>query len=228
MKIVKTLQAFGAFLRSLFLNGLFTIIPIALTVFFIKFIYDFAFKVLEPLRNVGPEFFHKIHGSEFLLVTGFILLLGFLLKIFVVHTIVHYFERLIVKIPFIRIVYSSAKMLVDFFRISKKGADKSRQVVLISYPRLGNYHLAFLLESADDSYQKIIPSHLKKNPEERYFKVFMPNSPNPTTGYFFILPESDLIYTDITFEEAVKTLVSCGLITPESLINYERPEDQQK
>ncbi|MBY0353761.1 DUF502 domain-containing protein [Candidatus Babeliales bacterium] len=227
MKIVKKLHDIGSFFRSLFLNGLFTIIPIALTVFVIKFTYDFAFRLLEPLREFGPESFHRMYGSEFIVVTVFILLLGFVLKIVIVHSVVHYFERLIVKIPFIRIVYSSAKMLVDFFRMSKKGNVKSREVVLITYPRPGNYHLAFLLEPADDSYQKIIPNHLKKTPDERFYKVFMPNSPNPTTGYFFILPESDLIHTNITFEEAVKTLVSCGLITPESLINYQ-PGEQQK
>ena len=88
---------------------------------------------------------------------------------------------------------------------------------MIPYPRPGQYHLAFLLESADGSYNDIIPDAVKVIPGERYCKVFMPNSPNPSSGYFFIMPEHDLIHTNISFEEAIKAIVSCGLITPDSL-----------
>jgi uncharacterized membrane protein len=123
---------------------------------------------------------------------------------------------LIDRIPFIRIVYSAAKILVDFFKMPSSTA-KPKKVVLIPYPRNGQFHLAFLLESADDTYKKLLPPTHCLNPNEKYFKVFMPNSPNPTSGYFFIMPECDIIHTNISFEEAIKTLVSCGLITPESL-----------
>ncbi|KKQ11328.1 MAG: hypothetical protein US22_C0032G0001, partial [candidate division TM6 bacterium GW2011_GWF2_36_6] len=85
------------------------------------------------------------------------------------------------------------------------------------FKQKGQYHLAFLLESAADSYEKIIPDNFKDHPGEKFCKVFMPNSPNPTSGYFFIMPETEIIKTSISFEEALKTLVSCGLITPESV-----------
>ena len=143
-------------------------------------------------------------------------MLKIFLKIFLAKTIIHYFEHLINKIPLIRVIYSAAKILVDFFKMPSS-TSKPKTVVLIPFPRNGQFHLAFLLESADDTYKKLLPPHHCKDPNEKYFKVFMPNSPNPTSGYFFIMPESDIIPTDITFEEAIKTLVSCGLITPESL-----------
>lgn len=202
--------------KGLFLSGLFTIIPLGLTLFFLSFAYNFTYRLLEPLKMLAPSFLRGIPGMEFLVATLLIVAVGVLLRVILVDTIVEYFEQLITKIPLVRIVYSAAKMLVDFFKMPA-ASEVSRRVVMIQYPRAGNYHLAFLLESAEDSYQKIIPVSWKKSAEERFVKVFMPNSPNPTTGYFFILPEDEIVYTDITFEEAIKTLVSCGLITPESL-----------
>jgi uncharacterized membrane protein len=204
-------------IKTLFLSGLFTIIPIAATIFFINFIYGFFSHVIEPLRNVEPSFLQKIPGSEFALVMLLILVTGIIIKIFIVHSIVHYLERLIVKIPLVRIVYSSAKTMVNFFKTPERTQIFEKKVVLIPYPKKGQYHLAFLLEPAYDTYEKIIPTSVKHYSEERYCKVFMPNSPNPTSGYFFIMPEDDVIPTNITFEEAIKALASCGLITPETL-----------
>lgn len=212
-----TFRRLLSILRTLFLSGFFTMIPLALTIFFLTFVYNFIYRILEPLRRIQPEILVNVPGSEFVIATLLIILLGVVLRLFLVGTVVHYFERLITSIPLVRIVYSSAKMLVDFFKMSEKSAVSARRVVMIQYPRPGNYHLAFLLESAADSYQKVIPNEWKLKPDENYVKVFMPNSPNPTTGYFFILPEHEIVYTNISFEEAIKTLMSCGLITPESL-----------
>jgi uncharacterized membrane protein len=214
-------------IKNLFLSGLFTIIPISLTLFFLSVAYNFSYKVLEPLRSVAPGFFSSIPGSEFVIGTLLIIALGALLKFILIDALLGHFERVITRIPLVRIVYSAAKMLVNFFQMPN-ASKMARRVVLIQYPRAGNYHLAFLLDSAADSYQKIIPEEWKNSPDQRFVKVFMPNSPNPTTGYFFILPEAEVVHTDITFEEAVKTLVSCGLITPESLKNLPADHSQKK
>lgn len=217
MKIFTPFIRFFSTVKSLFFSGLFTIIPIAATGFFINFAYHFVSNAARPLRNLEPLFLQCIPGFEFLLIMLLIIGIGIVLKIFIAHTIFHYFERLIVKIPLVRIIYSSSKIFVDFFKLSDKKKAMERKVVLIHYPRKGQFHLAFLLESAEDTYQKLIPQHQRYVTDEKFYKVFMPHSPNPTTGYFFILPESDIIHTDISFEEAIKTLVSCGLITPESI-----------
>jgi len=217
-KILESLARITSLVRSLFFSGLFTILPIALTIFIVSFSYNFIYRFFEPLRRIQPVLFQRIPGAEFIVATLAILLFGVILRVFIVHSVIHYFERLITKIPLVRIVYSSAKMLVDFFRVQKRSPG-SRKVVLIQFPRKGNYHLAFLLDSAQDSYQKIIPAEQIK-PGQKFVKVFMPNSPNPTTGYFFIVPEEDVVHTDITFEEAIKALVSCGLITPESFKKF--------
>jgi uncharacterized membrane protein len=205
-----------AFLKTLFLSGLFMILPIAFTLFFVNFAYNFIYRILAPLRSVAPLFLKQIPGIEFFIATGMILLIGVILRVVIAHSIVYYFEELIARIPLIRIIYSSAKILVNFFKV-QKSVPSSKKVVLIQYPRERNFHIAFLLESAQNSYQEIIPDRFKKHPDEEYVKVFMPNSPNPTTGYFFILPKAEIVETEITFEEAIKATVSCGLITPESI-----------
>lgn len=218
MNFFKSIAHLFSHIKSLFFSGLFTIIPIAATLFFINFAYQLVSRIALPLRTLEPFFLQQIPGSEFVLIMLLIISIGVILKIFIAHTVLHYFEGLIVKIPLVRIIYSSSKIFVDFFKLSDHKKVMERKVVLIHYPRKGQFHLAFLLESAEDSYQKLIPHHQRYTTDnEKFYKVFMPHSPNPTTGFFFILPESDIIHTDISFEEAIKTLVSCGLITPESI-----------
>jgi len=210
-------KSFFSRLKSIFLSGLFTLIPIAATLFFINFLYNVVVKVIAPLRAIEPSFLRAIPGVEFVLIIFLILGLGIALKALFVHEIVRYFEGHVARIPLIRIVYSAAKMLVNFFKMPATHIGVERKVVLIPYPKKGQYHLAFLLESAEHTYEPIIPDRFKDYPGQRYVKVFMPNSPNPTSGYFFIMPQDEVISTNLSFEEAIKTLVSCGLITPESL-----------
>ena len=209
------LQKIISHIKTLFLQGLFTILPILLTVFIATFTYEFLSRWLAPLRQIEPLYLQKIPGSEFILVVLFLLLVGFLLKLFFISPIIHWGERLIEKIPFVRGVYSASKTLVDFFKIPDP-ASKARKVVLVEFPRKGLFNIAFLLEPATNNFAKLLPEHLKES-GKTYYKIFMPNSPNPTSGYFIIANEDEIIHTDMTFEEAIKTVVSCGLITPESL-----------
>ncbi len=203
-------------IKSLFISGFITILPITATIFFIHFSYSLLNRWLTPIKKLIPIQYQLIPGIEFILITGLILLIGVLLKLLIVTPIIHASEELIGKIPFIKTVYSAAKSLAVFFDVPDlKKSDK--KVILIQYPRDGFYHLAFQLDSADDNFAKLIPESKKVNSEIKYFKVFMPNSPNPASGYFFILPENEIYPTNLSFEEAIKSIVSCGIITPESM-----------
>lgn len=206
------LQQISHFFKSLILNGLFSILPIAATIFFMQFLYKTLHRWFTPLQKFIPEILKDIPGLEIVLVILFLFFLGVLLKLFLVKTIVDYFENIITKIPIIRTIYSSFKTLVDFFNVPDPKKE-AKTVVLIQFPKKDSYSIAFLLGSAENSYQKILGNQAPTQ-EEKFFKVFMPGSPNPTTGFFFILPEKDIIKTDITFEEAIKIIVSCGLINP--------------
>ena len=214
MKILDVIETILSEIKSLFFNGLFTILPLAATVFFINFSYTFLARWLKPLRDVEPYFLQNIPGAEIAIFIFFILLVGALVKFFIITPIIHRLEKIIAKIPLLRTIYSSFKTLTDFFNVPNLETT-SQSVVLIQYPRKDSYNIAFLLDSAENDFKKLLPK--KETNGKKYYKIFMPNSPNPTSGYFFILPEEEIISTDITFEEAIKAVVSCGLITPETI-----------
>ncbi len=199
-------------LKSLFLQGLFTIFPIAATIVIVQICYNIVAHWMAPLKKLAPLALRTIPGVEFVMVVTGIILVGALLRIFILTPAVARLERLIKKIPLIRIIYSSSKILVDFFNVPNPTAAE-KNVILIEFPRKGCYNLAFLLDSADHTFGPLLPPN-----ESGFVKVFMPSSPNPTTGFFFIIPRSDIIHTSISFEEAIKTIVSCGIHSPDSLI----------
>ena len=130
MKIKQIPSKILSHLKSLFLSGLFTLLPLIATVFIVTFTYSFIAKWLEPLRRISPFYVQQIPGSEFIVVTLAILLLGFLLKLVFIMPIVHWFEGLIKKIPIIRSIYKSSKTLVNFFSSADKTGTK-KKVVLI-------------------------------------------------------------------------------------------------
>ena len=202
-------------LKSTFLSGLFLILPIIVTAFIVIFTYELLNRWLGPLRKFAPQIMHDIPGTEFILATAVIMVIGVLLKSLIVGPIVDWFERIIEKIPLIRTIYSSSKTLVDFFNVPDP-QKATRKVVLVQFPRKDLFNIGFLLEDASNTFGRIIPEKMKKA-DQKYYKVCMPNSPNPTSGYFLIMPEDEIVHTNMTFDEAIKTIVSCGLITPESL-----------
>lgn len=218
-----SLQRLFSYLKSIFLSGLFSLIPITATIVIVHFCYTLIARWLKPLRAIEPEVLQHIPGSEFIIITMIIFGIGLLLKLFIVEPLIHKVEKIITHIPIIRSIYSAAKTMVDFFNVPDPIHAK-RKVVLIEFPRKGCYNLAFLLGPASGGFRELISKH-SADTQEAYCRVFMPNSPNPTTGYFFLLPASEVIDTDITFEEAIKTIVSCGLITPPSLLKETVPHD---
>jgi uncharacterized membrane protein len=140
-----------------------------------------------------------------------LIVIGFLGQFIISEAIIHPIERVIDQIPVIRAIYYGIKSILEFFNAADE-AGNERRVVLIEYPKDGMYHIAFLLGSSDNDFSKVLPAHKGKE----FVKVFMPTS-HITTGYFFVMEKNKVIQTDMSFEEAVKTLVSGGLISPVSL-----------
>ena len=217
-RILKEIEEFISTLKLLFLKGFFLIFPISITLFILHFSYNLISNWTKPFRKFIPNTLLNIPEIEIILIVLFIIFIGILVKIFILSPIIHfYFEKLISKIPLIRTIYSAAKTLVDFFNVPNLKSSRQK-VVLIQFPKKGYFNLAFQLESVENDYAKILPKTGEFS-EKKYFKVFMPNSPNPASGYFLLLPEDEIIQTNLTFEEAIKAIVSCGIITPESIKN---------
>lgn len=197
--------------KNLFLSGLFTLLPLAATAGFLKFTYTISMRILAPLRELEPLWMQQIPGSEIILVILFLVLMGALVQLLIIAPLVHYVEKVINKIPLVRIVYASVKTMVDFFDVPRHPEFK-RKVVLIPYPNDQIHKLAFLLGPADDL-AKLCGSNTEV---EKFVKVFMPTS-HVTTGFTMILPQRVVIETEISFEEAIKMMISCGVIHPKSL-----------
>jgi len=192
-------------LRSLFLSGLFMLLPITITFYLFKFLFHIIQAWLEPLRKLEPEHLRSIPYLEFALAVGLILAIGLISRIFVFRKLIHYIEKMIRKIPLIRPVYSGAKQLVHAF--THHDEESFQQVVLIEFPRKGIYSIGFLT-----SY---LTTEVAPTNGEPYYNIFIPTTPNPTTGYYIIARKEDFKPTSLTRQEAMSLIISGGIIQPE-------------
>lgn len=192
---------------SVFLGGLFTLLPIILTVAIFRFSFRLLKSWLEPVNNlIERTFLIDIPHSDILIVILFIFLVGLILRTWMLHQVVHAIESLIFKIPLVRPVYSGIKQLVDAFNIQEEKMTIKR-VVLVEFPRKGLYSVGFLTGE--------LPSEFAPTKDIKYFNIFIPTTPNPTTGYYIILPENELIDVDLTRQEGMALIISGGIIMPD-------------
>lgn len=189
----------------LFLNGLFTILPLTLTIAVFKFSLSMLVSWLEPIKQLEPAFIQVFPYSEVLLVLLFILLLGVLLRTLILGPVIHYFEALILKIPLIKPVYSGIKQIISAYSIADKTTFK--QIVMIEFPRTGMYSIGFVTSE--------LPAELSPDHTKKYFNVFVPTTPNPTTGFLLILTQDQIINVDINRQEAMAMIISGGIIQPD-------------
>lgn len=192
--------------QSIFLSGFFTILPLTLTVALCTFSFKLLKSWLAPIYKIEPLYLKRIPHSEILLVIGVIFLIGLILRLFLLQPIIHWFEAVLGKIPLFRQVYFGIKQLVH--ALSAQDKLSFQQVVFIEFPRPGVYSLGFL--TGQLASQLLMQSH-----EGKYFNVFIPTTPNPTTGYYIVVPEKDCIPTDLTRHEAMAIIISGGIIQPD-------------
>ena len=194
------------FITGLFLSGLFTILPIVLTLALFHITFKFLKTWLEPVRPlISGTIFDMIPHAEIIFAIVVIFFIGTILRFFILRTILHTFERIISHLPLIRPVYTGIKQLVEAFSVQDKISFK--KVVLIEFPRKNLYSIGFLTSE--------MPHELIPEKKERFFNVFVPTTPNPTSGYFVILPEEDITIVDLTRQEAMALIISGGIIQPE-------------
>ena len=193
------------FLWSLFLNGLITLLPLTLTIVIFHLTIKIVSGWLEPLQDLKPEFLKSIPYSEILLVLIAIFFVGVILRILVLRSIVHSTESIIAKIPLVRPVYTGIRQLVQAFGVQDKRSFK--KVVLIEFPKEGIFSLGFLTSE--------LSKQLSPNKEIKHFTIFVPTTPNPTSGYFIIIPEKKIQVVDLSHQEAMALIISGGIIQPD-------------
>lgn len=204
-------------LRTVFITGIAVLFPIVITIYIGYFLYNIITRITSPvvryiLHNLlglgGVDFIAPIFG--FVLVIIVIFTAGFLATNYFGKKIISLGERLLLQIPILSGVFSAAKQFLSALSISnKKGFSK---VVLIEYPRKGIYTLGFLTTSA----HTLLRSNDNIESSDLVY-VFIPTTPNPTSGWLSIVKKSDLIYLDIKIEDAIKLIISGGLVHPGEL-----------
>jgi len=186
-------------IRNNFIAGIVVLIPIGitlyLTVFFIRVTGNIIPKELNP-NNYLP---FNIPGVEILIALFFITLIGWLSLSFLGKKFFELFNRILKKIPILRTIYSAIGQMTESFT---KTDNKQKSVVLLEYPRKGVWAVGFATKENTGI--------IKEKVKEELINVFVPTTPNPTSGFLLMIPKKDLIYLDVTFEQASKFIVSAG------------------
>ena len=185
--------------RNNFIAGVVVLIPIGitlyLTVFFIKVSGDLIPKEINP-NNYLP---FNIPGVEILVALIFITLVGWLSLSFLGKKFFELFNNILKKIPILRTIYAAIGQMTESFT---KTDGKQKSVVLLEYPRKGVWAIGFATKENHGI--------IKKKLNVDLVNVFVPTTPNPTSGFLLMVPKNDLIYLDISFEQASKFIVSAG------------------
>src|SRR5581483_1390725 len=191
-------------LWSLFLNGLFTLLPLTITIAFFSFSLGLLKSWLAPIHYMLPAPLAKIPHSEIILGVIFVLLMGMILRFFILQTLLSATEYIIVRIPLIRPVYTGIKQLVQAF--SPQDTLSFKKVVLIEFPRKGAYSIGLVTSQA--------PQELVPGSSQEFVCVFVPTTPNPTTGFFMLVAADEVKVVDLTRQEAMALIISGGIIQP--------------
>ncbi|MBH90670.1 MAG: hypothetical protein CMG67_00975 [Candidatus Marinimicrobia bacterium] len=190
-------------IRNYFITGILVLIPIGITLYLTIFLIKISYKLIP--KEINPDRFlpYEIPGLEILIALFLITFIGWLSLTFIGKRLVLILEGILNKIPILRTIYSSAEQLIDNFSQDKKN---KKSVVLVQYPRQGIWAVGFATKENTGKIKNAIGQDT--------INVFVPTTPNPTSGFLLMFPKNDVIYLDLTFEEASKFIVSAGSINP--------------
>lgn len=195
-------------LKGYFLTGLLVVVPIGMTFLVVRWIVTVMdqslMRILPPALRPDLLFGINIPGLGLVATALLILLIGVFAANIFGRSLVSFYERLLDKIPFVKGIYSLFKQVVDTVLSRDKGA--FRKAVLIEYPRRDIWAVAFVTGVTEGEVQHVTA--------KRLVNVFVPTTPNPTSGFYILLPEDDIIELKMTVEEAFKLIISGGMVTP--------------
>ncbi|MEC9492730.1 DUF502 domain-containing protein [Flexistipes sp.] len=200
------------YLRNTFLLGILTTLPIIITYFFLSFIFKKVTGFLIPFidfvaSKLGITLTVFAKQSLSLIVLIFLLfIIGIIAKNYFGKKIISFFEYLLVKIPLVRGVYSSIRQVVETFQVS--GGTSFKKVVLLEYPMQKKYSIGFVTKETS--------GFLNNKVNNESYNIFVPTTPNPTSGFILIVPKCEVIELDITIDEGIRFVISAGLISPEA------------
>ena len=186
-------------LRNYFIAGIVAIIPIGITLYLTMFIIDISSKLIPKEINPNNYLPFSIPGLEIIISIIVITFIGGISVSFIGKKILQLINDLFKRIPFLRTIYSAINQMTESFT----NKDKSKKsVVLVEYPRKGSWAVGFATKDNE--------GEISEKTNTDLVNVFVPTTPNPTSGFLLMFPKKEIIYLDMTFEEASKFIVSAG------------------
>ncbi|MBD1148927.1 DUF502 domain-containing protein [Pelagibacterales bacterium SAG-MED30] len=195
-------KSLALILRNYFITGVVVLIPIGFTLYLSKFLISLSSKILPVNINPNSYLPIAIPGIEIIITIIFITIVGGLSLSFIGKRVLKLIDDLFKRIPFLRTVYSAILQMTETF--SKKDNDK-KSVVLIEYPRKGVWAVGFATKENK--------GEMSQKTNKKLINVFVPTTPNPTSGFLLMFPIDEVIYLNMSFEEASKFIVSAGTST---------------
>jgi len=202
MTKLKKKRPFTLILRNYFITGVVVLIPIGITLYLTKFLIGISSKIIP--ENINPNNYlpYAIPGLEILISIIIITLIGGLSLSFLGKKVLKLIDDLFKRIPILRTIYSAILQMTETFSNSK---NEKKSVVLVEYPRKGVWAVGFATKENK--------GEMAKKTNQKLINVFVPTTPNPTSGFLLMFPSDEVIYLDMNFEEASKFIVSAGTST---------------
>ncbi len=205
-------QSFGARLRRYFLTGLVICAPVVITLYLTWTLIQWVDGWVKPYIPPGysPDTYlpFPVPGFGLLVALLMITLVGFLTANLIGRSIIGYGERVLARMPVVRSIYSALKQI--FETVFREDSDSFQSVAIVEYPRKDIWALAFVATDTLGEVQARLDGQAGQT-----VSVFLPTTPNPTSGFLLFVPKSDVIILDMTVEEAAKLVISAGLVAPE-------------
>ena len=186
-------------IRNNFIAGIVVLIPIGITLYLTLFLIRISGRIIPKEINPNNYLPFNIPGVEIIIALIVITFIGWLSLSFLGKKFFELFNNILRKIPILRTIYSAIGQMTETFT---KSDNKQKSVVLLEYPRKGIWAVGFATKENKGL--------IKNKVGEDIINVFVPTTPNPTSGFLLMVPKKDLIYLDITFEQASKFIVSAG------------------
>ena len=198
-------KSFTLRIRNYFFTGVIVLIPIGFTLYLSKFLLSISTKIIPSTLNPNNYLPLEIPGLEVIITLIFITIVGGLSLSFIGKKFLQILDDLFKKIPILRTIYTAILQMTE--TLTKKNGNK-KSVVLIQYPRKDTWAIGF---ATKENKGEIVNKTKKK-----LINVFVPTTPNPTSGFLLMFPKEDVIYLDMSFEEASKFIVSAGTSNPKN------------
>lgn len=189
-------------LKKIFTTGFLTILPLAITIYVFYLVYNFLDILVGGM--IKSLFNYHVPGIGFVSGLLLIVVIGFIASNIIGRRLIDYGDKILQRLPLARGIYSSARQIIDAFTV--QGQNAFQKVVLLEYPRKGLYVLGFVTGSSKGEIQE------KTHGET--VNIFIPTTPNPTSGMLILAPRKEVIELQMTVEQGMKVIISGGLVSP--------------